>query len=212
MTNLEDSLASFYDLQAPQRAARNPQPQRIQHRDHFATLLHAEDRTSVIEIGTGTGQDASALQTAGLTVSGIDLSAENVRHCRERGIDAQQASLFEMPFDDDTFDAAWTMSTLLHVPNARLDEALTEITRVLRPGAPLAIGLWGGPDSEHNQHRSRDGIEVTRFFSWRSDDHLRELLEPHGTLERFETWPDSDPESELHYQFCLVRTPGLAAL
>ena len=210
MTNLEDELASFYDLQAPQRAARNPPPQRIQHRDDFVALLRSEDRTSVIEIGTGTGQDASALQAAGLTVSGIDLSAENVRHCRARGIDARQASLFEIPFEAATFDAAWTMSTLLHVPNARLDEALTEVTRVLRPNAPLAIGLWGGPDSEHYQHRSRDGIEVKRFFSWRSDAYLRELLEPHGTIERFETWPDSDPNSELHYQYCIVRTPSPA--
>jgi SAM-dependent methyltransferase len=88
------------------------------------------------------------LHAAGLTVSGIDLSAENVRHCRERGVDARQASLFQMPFDDDTFDDSWTMITLLHVPNAQLDAALTEVTRILRLGAPLAIGLWGGPDIE----------------------------------------------------------------
>ncbi len=206
MANLEDELASFYDLQAPQRAARNPQPQRIQRRDDFAALLNSEDRTAVLEIGTGTGQDASALQAVGLTVSGIDLSAENVRHCRERGIDAHQASLFEIPFEDHTFDAAWTMSTLLHVPNARFDEALTEIVRVLHPGAPIAIGLWGGPDIE--QHLTHSDIKLKRFFSWRSDDHLRELLEPHGTLERFEIWPDSDSDSELHYQYCLLRTPN----
>ena len=35
------------------------------------------------------------------------------------------------------------MSTLLHISDARLDQALLEIRRVLRPGAPLAVGLWG---------------------------------------------------------------------
>jgi ubiquinone/menaquinone biosynthesis C-methylase UbiE len=208
VTNLETELAQFYDLQAPERAAREHDPRRVQRRDDFVELLRSEGRESILEIGTGTGQDSFALQESGLVVVGIDLSAENVGHCRERGIDARQGSLFEMPFGDSTFDAAWTMSTLLHVPNARLDEALIEITRVLRPGTPVAIGLWGGPDSEHHQHRSRDGIEVTRFFSWRSDARLRSLLEPHGTIEHFGTWSDSDPERELHYQYCIVRTPA----
>lgn len=208
MASLEQQLASFYDRQAPQRAARNPQAKRIERRDEFAAMLHSEGRATLIEIGTGTGQDASALQAAGLTVSGIDLSAEHVRHCRDRGTDAYQASLFEIPFGDRIFDAAWSMSTLLHVPNTRLEAALTEIRRVLRPGAPIAIGLWGGPDAE--QHLTHREIKLPRFFSWRSDDHLRELIEPHGTLERFETWPDLDPDSELHYQYCMLRTPGRA--
>ena len=209
MTDLETELATFYDRQAPQRAARNPPPPRIQRRDDFIALLRLEHRGSVIEIGTGTGQDATALQSSGLAVSGIDLSAEHVRHCREGGIDARQASLFDIPFEDGTFDAGWTMSTLLHVPDTRLGDALTEITRVLAPGAPLAIGLWGGPDIE--QHLTHREIQLPRFFSWRSDARIRELLMPHGTLERFETWPDSDPDSELHYQYCLLRTPSPAA-
>jgi len=92
---------------------------------------------------------------------------------------------------------------LLHVPNVRMNTALTEITRVLRPGSPLAIGLWGGPDIEQTlTHRE---IQLPRFFSWRSDEQLRAMLEPHGTLERFETWPDVDPDSELHYQYCVLR-------
>ena len=209
MANLEDELASFYDIQAPERAKGNHDPRRVQQRDNFVAMLHSEDRISVIEIGTGTGQHAAALQTAGLTVSGIDLSAENVRHCRDRGIDARQASLFEIPFEDDTFDAGWTMSTLLHVPNARLDAALTEITRVLCPGAPLAIGLWGGADIE--EYRSRNGIEIERFFSSRSDTRLREALESHVEIEHFETWPDRSPDSNVHYQYCVVRTASPAA-
>jgi len=206
VADLEAQLAQFYDLQAPLRAAREHDPRRVQRRDEFVALLRSEDRDSILEVGTGTGQDSVAFLESGLAVSGIDLSTENVRHCRDRGIDARQASLFEMPFDDSSFAAAWTMSTLLHVSNARFGEALTEIVRVLEPGAPIAIGLWGGTDIEHNQHRSRDGIEVTRFFSWRSNEHLRDLLRVHVMLEDFVTWPDSDPDSELHYQFCIVRT------
>ncbi|MEI8412381.1 MULTISPECIES: class I SAM-dependent methyltransferase [unclassified Kribbella] len=58
-----------------------------------------------------------------------------------RKLDARAASVLELPFEDRTFEAGWTMSTLLHIADEDLDDALAEIVRVLRPGAPLGIGL-----------------------------------------------------------------------
>ena len=87
------------------------------------------------------------------------------------------------------------MSTLLHVADADLDTALAEIVRVLRPGAPLAVGLWGGRNIEERS---------PRFFSFRSDENVRAALGRHGAVERWETWESA---SDLHYQFAVVRTP-----
>jgi SAM-dependent methyltransferase len=201
---LETDLAAFYDQQAPRRLARGGAGSwRDAAREAFLVQLRAEDRASLVEIGTGAGHDAAAFQAAGLTVAGIDLSPEHVRICRERGLDARLASVFELPFDDRAFEAGWTMSTLLHVPNDRIDAALDEIVRVLVPGAPLAIGLWAGPDEE--AINEDDEIEPKRFFSRRSDGRLREILERHGAIERFETW--EVPDTEWPYQFAVVRMP-----
>ncbi len=136
-------------------------------------------------------------------MAGIDLSPEHVRICRERGVEAHLASVFELPFEDSAFAAGWTMSTLLHVPNDRIDAALDEIMRVLVPGAPLAIGLWSGPDEE--AINEDDEIEPKRFFSRRSDRRLREILERHGAVERFETW--DIPGNDWPYQFAILRRP-----
>ena len=78
------------------------------------------------------------------------------------------------------------MSTLLHVPEVDIEHALAEITRVLQPGAPLAIGVRGGHDREGR--REEDDIVPPRFFSPRSDDRLREILGRHGTVEQLVTW------------------------
>jgi hypothetical protein len=67
--------------------------------------------------------------------------------------------------------------------------------RVLRPAAPLAIGLWGGRDFEEAS---------PRFFSFRSDEKVRAVLGRHGTIECWETW---ESPSDLHYQFAVLRTP-----
>lgn len=201
--DLETDLAAFYDQQAEIRATEMPLgEEREARRSEFIELLRSEDRGAVFEVGTGPGRDAIPFRDAGLQVSGIDLSAEHVRYCVEAGIDCRQASLFDIPFEDGAFPAAWSMSTLLHVPDTRIDEAMLEVTRVLQPGAPIAIGVWGGRDSE--QYHLYRGIDTPRFFSSRSDERWRAILERYGTLERFDTWADR-PASENHYQYAVVR-------
>jgi SAM-dependent methyltransferase len=203
---LEADLAAFYDQQTPTRAQSRPDPEREIRRAAFVELLRSEGRATVFEVGTGPGRDAIPFLEDGFAVSGIDLSEESVRHCVDAGIDCRQASLFDIPFEDGMFPAAWTMSTLLHVPDTRIDDALLEVMRVLEPGAPIAIGVWGGPDSE--RYRLYRGIEIPRFFSSWSDGRWRAILERYGTVERFDTWVDQ-PESDMHYQYAVLRKPAV---
>jgi SAM-dependent methyltransferase len=204
MTRMEADLATYYDQEAPSRADRAIDAERIRRRAEYAATLVSEGRSRVLEIGTGPGRDAAAFLADGLAVTGVDLSAEHVRMCRAAGIDAHVASVLGLPFADNSFDAGWTMSTLLHVPDADFDTALLEIRRVLRAGAPLAVGLWGGEDWEGAS--VKDTITPPRFFSSRSDERLREMLGRHGTVERFTTW--SREPSTWWYQWCVLRVAG----
>lgn len=95
------------------------------------------------------------------------------------------------------------MSSLLHVPNRDLDAVFGEILRVLCPDAPLAIGLWGGIDREGIWED--DTAEPRRFFSLRSDDHLRTLLSQHFEILEFDvSSPEEGLGSKVHYQWCVV--------
>jgi SAM-dependent methyltransferase len=203
VNDLETALAAFYDQESTERAGRELDPRRVAHRQTFIELVHAEGRSRVIEIGVGPGRDAMAFLAEGLAVSGVDLSAEHVALSRAAGVDARVASVLDLPFADGSFDTGWCMSTLLHVPNVDLDAALTELRRVLVPGSPMAIGLWGGIDAEGT--RAEDVLEPRRFFSIRSDSRLHELLGQHGTVERFDTWA-RDRTAGWHYQWCVLRT------
>ena len=165
-------------------------------------MLAEEHRTTLLEVGVGPGRDAIAFRAAGVVTTGVDLSAEHVRLARAAGIDAIQASVFDLPFPDHSFDAVWTMSTLLHIPDGAFDVAIAETVRVARPGAPIAIGLWGGPDSEGPSER--DTIQPPRFFSFRSDERLQAMIRPYGEVERFETWTEPDTDG-LHYQWLDLR-------
>jgi SAM-dependent methyltransferase len=201
-TQREGDLVAYYDNEVHERAGRELPADRVARREAFIGVLQAEGRRSVLEVGTGPGRDGTALAQAGLDYTGVDLAPASVAACRALGLDARVGSVLDLPFADCTFDAGWTMSTLLHVADADLDTALAELVRVLRPAAPLAVGLWGGKDLEEGpQGESAHG--PARFFSFRSDEKVRAALGRHGTLECWETWEDS---AELHYQFAVLRT------
>ncbi|NKX53194.1 class I SAM-dependent methyltransferase [Arthrobacter mobilis] len=174
-------------------------PRRTAERDAFIDELVAGHRHQVLEIGCGIGEDGLAFVAAGINYVGVDGSADNVHRARARRLEAVVGTPDELPFAEETFDAAWAMDALEQVANTDLYGVLTEIMRVLKPGAPLAVGLHSGQDTEG--HAS----ETSRFLSLRSDEMVRNLFEPHGNIRSFTTWELADGSG--HYQFLVVAKP-----
>lgn len=210
----EADLAVYYDRQAPVRNTRALTPHRIECREWFIRLLKSEHRHSLFELGCGTGVEGVEFVRAGLHYTGVDLSAESIHLARAAGLEATVASGRSLPFPDSAFDAVWTMSTLLHVPNSGIHDVVRELVRVTAPGAPIAVGLWSGEDDEVLNPEDLD--EPRRFFSRRSDHTVRRIFAEHGAVEHFRTWPEgvgmeSGPGAgnwSQHYQFLVLRTPA----
>jgi SAM-dependent methyltransferase len=210
----EADLALFYDRHAAAPNTRALTPHRVESREWFIRLLKEEHRHSVFELGCGTGVEGLEFVKAGLHYCGVDLSGESVRLARAKGLDASVASGRDLPFPAGSFAAAWTMSTLLHVPNSRIHGVARELVRVCAPGAPVAVGLWSGEDVE--VLNPEDDEEPRRFFSRRSDAAVREIFGAHGDIEQFRTWPEGTGNESgpgrgawtQHYQFLVLRTPS----
>jgi SAM-dependent methyltransferase len=200
----EADLALYYNQEAGLRAKRPIDPKRVACRDAFIAHIRAERVSMLLEVGTGPGLDAAAFLAAGTRVVGVDLSAAHVRIAHGNGVHAAMASVYALPLADAVCDAGWTMSTLVHVPNESFDVAMTELCRVIRPGGPLAIGLWGTTIDTEGVNEG-DEILPKRFFSRRTDQRLRAMLEPYGRIERFDTWRQ-DTDATWIYQFVVVRT------
>ena len=198
-------LVTYYTREVHERVHRELPAQRVVRRGAYLEQLEREGRRSVLEIGAGPGQDGVAFAAAGCLYTGVDLTPASVTACRSQGLAACVASVLDLPFATGSFDAGWTMSTLLHVADDDLDAALAEIVRVLRPGAPLAVGTWGDWTGGESVWQGTAGADPPRFFSIRTDDALRAVLGRHGVIEQWTTWPGPD---DLHYQWALLRTPG----
>ena len=89
----------------------------------------------VLEVGCGPGEAAEQIAASGVEVEAIDISERMVELARERGVDARVGDVQELPFKDESFDAAFAGWMLYHVPD--VERGIAELARVLRPGGRL---------------------------------------------------------------------------
>ncbi len=123
-----DGLAEWFDREfaTGPRAARPLE----------ATLrLIGAGRGRLIDVGCGTGAFSAAIAERGWKVTGVDVSEDQLRLARGRGVEVVRADASALPFDDATFAGA--VSTWTHTDVDDFGAVLGEVARVLRPGAPF---------------------------------------------------------------------------
>ncbi len=202
---LDGDLIAYYDAEARGGHRSAHGDLRVNLRRRFAELLRYDDVRTVIDVGAGPGLDTALWAADGFAAVGVDLAHANVERMRDVGLTSVTGSLYQLPFRSTTFDALWTMSTFVHVPHDRFDEAITEMMRVVEPGAPLGIGTWGGLDFEGVPEFGE--LRPYRFFSLASHDRWRAMLERHSVVEQFETYESTGGQG-WEYQFAVVRVPS----
>ena len=137
----------------------------------------------IIDLGCGTGAILQRLGNADKHV-GIDISTAAVEFCRSRGLqNVRQGDIMQVPFPDESFDAAICSSVLYHEWVANVDAALHEIYRVLRPKG-LLIVVVPAFRFLHSAH-DRAVMTARRF----TKPELRRFLVRNGfTIRRLTYW------------------------
>ncbi len=102
----------------------------------------------ILDTGVGTGAMSLAFRrqfTGHLELDAVDISKAMLRQARHRlehpntTLCVKQASLFALPYDDNTFDVVLAAHVIEHLPEPQV--ALSEIVRVLKPGGILICSL-----------------------------------------------------------------------
>jgi ubiquinone/menaquinone biosynthesis C-methylase UbiE len=117
-------------------------------------LLAPKPGETILELGPGTGYYTLpvARQLYGGRLCIVDIQQTMLDHTMRRAqevaiqnVEPTAADAQALPFPDETFDAAYMVTTLGEVPNP--DQALREVVRVLRPAGRLVVGelLLGDP-------------------------------------------------------------------
>jgi SAM-dependent methyltransferase len=110
----------------------------------FADLAEVQPRQRVLDVGSGPGALTAELvrRTGAGAVSAVEPSASFAAAVRERlpGVDVRRSSAEQLPFPDDTFDAALAQ-LVVHFMTDPV-QGLREMSRVTRPGGMVAACVW----------------------------------------------------------------------
>jgi SAM-dependent methyltransferase len=181
---IKSNLKKFYNHEAVYRNERKKQAWKIREREKFARLLLEEGKKTLLEIGAGTGQDSQFFMEKGFDVTAVDFSAEMVRLCREKGINAREMDFYNLSPLQTAFDACWSINSLLHVPKTDLLQVLEGIHAVLHNGALFFFGVYGGNDDELEW--ANDASETPRFFSRHTASGIQETVKNVFEIVNFE--------------------------
>ncbi|WP_255301182.1 class I SAM-dependent methyltransferase [Bacillus sp. Marseille-P3800] len=199
----QNQLKNAYNKQANQRNEAITETWKIKERNHFLKLVQEEEKVTLLEIGTGPGNDSLYFKENGLKTFSTDLSPEMITLCKEKGLEAAEMSFYDLTFPSNHFDAIYALNCLLHVPKAELEDVLIELKRVLQPGGLFYLGVYGGKNSEGIWED--DVYEPKRFFSFYEDDALQTLLTAHFSIESFTVVPKHVIGGELTFQSVILR-------
>jgi SAM-dependent methyltransferase len=148
---LYDGYAEWYD--------ENIAPFGLAATDTIRNLL-GSGRGRCLDLGCGTGLHLPMLIELGWSVTGVDVSKDQLRLARDRVGEAAelvQADASELPFPGATFDAV--LSTFTHTDVDDFDGLLREAARVLRKGGRLVyVGLHPCFIGPHSRFVAAEGV------------------------------------------------------
>ncbi|MCL1787930.1 MAG: class I SAM-dependent methyltransferase [Defluviitaleaceae bacterium] len=200
MTNIKDNLRKFYNQEAQHRNMSEKQDWKQAERQHFLSLAQSEGKQTLLELGAGAGHDSLFFQENGMTVTAIDLSAEMVKHCQTKGINAHELDFYHLEELGEQYQCVWAMNSLLHVPKADLPRVLANIDAVLETGGLFYMGVYGGTNSEH-EYANELG-DHPRFFAFYTKETLLKALAAHFDVLAFE---QTDVGRDVDFQSVILR-------
>jgi len=171
-----------------------------------AHLLHLlPQRARVVDLGCGAGLPSTKLfADAGHVVTGVDISAEQIRRARKNVPSAHfvHADITELALDPASVDAVTAYYSLNHVPREILGSLLARISGWLAPKGLLlaAFGAGNSPDW------TGEWLGATMFFSSWDAETNRQLIQA-AELEtiRDEVVTLHEPEGDALFHWILAR-------
>lgn len=162
--------------------------------DAFCKLLRPG--ATVLDIGCGAGYKTKYLTDRGLRACGADFSEEMIKSAKNKfpELDFRVHDIFDIDKFGQKFDAVFAQAVILHVPKKQVRDVLEKMKSILNDGGLIYIAVKKMRDGglEEEVYKENDyGYEYERFFSFFSEQELRDHFEAIGMEVIWETVTNS---------------------
>ena len=181
---------------------------RLERLDELLALL--PEQPDVLELGVGAGVGSTRTLAERGRLTGVDISAEQVRRARERvpGATFLHGDIAGLEFGDSSFDAVVAFYVFNHLPHNDLRVLIPRVFAWLRPRG-LFLATYGV--SEAHESIQEDWLGVPMFFSSLGADETRSLLRAAGfelIVDEVETIEEPEPDRGTgRFLWLLARKP-----
>ena len=114
--------------------------------EDFVARLDLRPGMKVLDVACGTGNQAIPAAKRGADVTGLDIATNLLEQAEDRAalekllIRFLEGDAEELPFEDESFDVAYSMFGAMFAP--RPERVAAELKRVVKPGGMLAMANW----------------------------------------------------------------------
>jgi SAM-dependent methyltransferase len=183
-----------------------PSPARLRYLDLALELIPAG--SDLLELGCGAGIPMTAALAAERNVTGVDISAAQLRMARRNVPNATfiHADMTTLAFEPATFDAVVAFYSLTHVPRDEQASLLVGIRTWLRPGGLFLASM--GADDEPGDVEA-DWLGVDMYFSHFGAKANRRLVEEAGlVVDRTELAIEPEDRHDARFLWVVARAPA----
>lgn len=113
----------------------------------LAERWKAAGKTEFLDLGCGLGRHSVLFAGYGFSVHSMDISEEALTRTREWAekegltLDYRQGDMLSLPYESESMDCIYSRNVINHTDTAGLKKAVSEISRVLKPGGEIYLTL-----------------------------------------------------------------------
>jgi ubiquinone/menaquinone biosynthesis C-methylase UbiE len=163
---------------------------------NFASFLHRNRKEATMDLACGAGRHVVYMAQQGFTVTGTDISATGLKmtqkKLRERSLTATlvRTAMNNLPFSDSSFDAVICTRAIYHQRLRGIQQALSEIRRVLRKDGSVLIDFLSkrtyihakGVEIEAETFMETEGHEKGIVHHYTDREELQRLFKDFNTI------------------------------
>ena len=141
----------------------------------------------VLDAGCGTGVFTRHILETGARVVGLELSrpmlARAIFKCKGRPFLSVQGDMRRLPFADDSFDKAVSITAIEFIEDAEV--AVEEMFRVTKPGGTIVVATLNSlsPWAYRREEEGKKGHPIFRHTVFRSPEEIAGLSRVQGIIQ-----------------------------